>query len=127
MNEDLIIRAKLAEKGFMPKTEDAFVEESCPEDRVVAIIGSKVNREIFVAGKEMLEETGSSYKSCLDDIPESGVNFYNQRVAKDEMEISSLDNMMLIERHESNVVRRAEIENRDTRKTKRSVKGLRNM
>lgn len=127
MQKELIIKVKLAEKGFQKISEDDFIEKSCYDNRVVAIMGSKKDREFFVASQHVLEENGASYKTCLDDIPEDEIKFYNQRIPKDEYEITSVHNTLLIDKHEDAITRELGITQKNTRKAQRSVKGLRDM
>lgn len=127
MKEDMLIKAKLAEKGFMSITEKEFVEKESHDDRIVAIMGKGDERSLFVAGTEMLKESGTTYRTCLDDIPEDNIKFYNQRIPEYELSLDSSHHEELISKHEDKLVREAGIRNKDTRKTKRSVKGLRDL
>lgn len=118
--EKLLVKAKLAEKGFMPVSEDSFIEDLFPDSRVVAIIGKGNEKEIFVVGHEKLEETGSSYKDCLDDIPE--IKLYNQRLPSDEMNLTVESSELLLEKHKKIMHSTTKKPNS---KTDRTVRGLR--
>lgn len=114
--EKLLVKAKLAEKGFMPISEDSFIEELYPDSRVVAIIGKGAEKEIFVVGHEKLEEMGSSYKDCYDDIPE--IKLYNQRLPSDEMNLSIESSELILEKHKKIM---NSISNKPNSKTDRTV------
>lgn len=121
--EMALLEIELNEKGFMKMSVDKFENSTSPDNRVVGILGKGLDKEIFVIGQEKMNSMSVIYKDCVDDFPD--LKFYNQRIGKDDYEITAIDNMNLLERHESVMRNKQIVENKNTRKTVRSVKGLR--
>lgn len=121
--DSVLLELELAEKGFMKMELKDFQLKSCPEDRLVALSGKGDNVSIYVMGEDKMEKIGLNYKDCVDELPD--MKIYHQRVKSDEMELTSEDNMALLEKYETFLTRKNMTENKNTSKTKRSVRGLR--
>ncbi len=121
--EKALLEIELAEKGFMKMETAEFENSVSPDNRIVAIFGKGRDKELFVIGQEKMDALDVKYKDCVDEFPD--MKFYNQRIKRDEFEITPLDNMELLEKHESAMRNKQIVENRNTSKTKRSVRGLR--
>lgn len=121
--EKALLEIELNEKGFMKMDLEKFEASTSPDNRVVGILGKGQDKEIFVMGEEKMQAMGVEYKDCVDDFPD--LKFYHQRIKADDYELTPEDNMKVLERHESAMRNKQIVENRDTSKTKRSVRGLR--
>jgi hypothetical protein len=124
MDKDkVVLELELSEMGFMKMELNDFQLKSCPEDRLVALSGKGDDISIYVMGEEKMEKIGLNYKNCVDELPD--MKIYHQRVKGDKIEIDSEDNMNLLEKYESFLTRKNMTENKNTSKTRRSVRGLR--
>lgn len=121
--DSILLELELAEKGFMKMELKDFQLKSCPEDRLVALSGKGDSVSVYVMGEDKMEKIGLNYKDCVDELPD--MKIYHQRVKSDEMELTSEDNMALLEKYETFLTRKNMTENKNTSKTKRSVRGLR--
>lgn len=121
-NKDIITTLELKEKGFMDISLLDFEKTEYPDNRVVGFLGKGLDKKVFIMSSDKMKKAGLTYKDCIDDIPE--VKFYNQRVDKLEVSITIEQNLKLLEDYESFLTKKDMIENKFTRKTTRSVRGL---
>ena len=122
--EKIVIELELSDMGFMKMELNNFQLKSCSEDRLVALSGKGKDISIYVMGEEKMKKMGLEYKDCIDGLPD--MKIIKQKIKKDKIEIDSEDNMDLLEKYESFLTRKMMTENKNTSKTERSVKGLRN-
>ncbi len=119
--EEVKIHDDLKKVGVVLIGKDDFINSTVNEDRVVGFRKVDDDIKVFVIGEEAMEKLELSYKSFLDDFPD--VKWYHQKIGE-ELEISSPENTDLLEKYECFLTKKNMVENKNTNKSKRSVRRL---
>ncbi len=98
------------------ENESKFINSTALENRYVGFL--KDGKIIHIEETE-LKEIGKNYKELVSEFPE--IKFYRQRIGEN-IEISTEENLKLIEKHEESLKLQSTIKNKNSARTTKSIK-----